>query len=406
MLEFDAGRKTGLIRLFSAGVAELADAQDLGSCTERCRGSTPLSCIGRMLAAALLAAAWSAAGPASARADSLTIHGADGSGFTLDSVRIDRIDGGAVYYQLNGDLKSRPATEVATMQLDDEPDFDSGEAAYQIKHWEDAVTGFSTAMTSSSRDWLKDWIAPRLLESAEHTAHFDAAVTAWTRLAGIDATTAAIERPPLPVEPGALDAAAKQLDAAAQLEKGPSRRLILSMLLDVQNARHDAAAADTVTKELQQTEPAQTAPDAAALQSVEQQTRVTMAQTALNSGQYDQAISVIDSAAAIIVDPALQADALFLRAQALEAKAAGASQPGPWQDAALAYMRVYVHFRDGQASGHSAASLIKTAQIEELRLHDPKAALALYRKVVSEYNGTPEAHQADFEITRLAANGR
>src|SRR5215217_8191552 len=28
-----------------AGVAELADAQDLGSCTERCRGSTPLSCI-------------------------------------------------------------------------------------------------------------------------------------------------------------------------------------------------------------------------------------------------------------------------------------------------------------------------------------------------------------------------
>src|SRR5688572_16323952 len=30
----------------SAGVAELADAQDLGSCTERFRGSTPLSCIG------------------------------------------------------------------------------------------------------------------------------------------------------------------------------------------------------------------------------------------------------------------------------------------------------------------------------------------------------------------------
>ena len=26
-------------------VAELADAQDLGSCTARCRGSTPLSCI-------------------------------------------------------------------------------------------------------------------------------------------------------------------------------------------------------------------------------------------------------------------------------------------------------------------------------------------------------------------------
>src|ERR1700691_395044 len=44
MMEFDAGRKTALIRLFSAGVAELADAQDLGSCTERCRGSTPLSC--------------------------------------------------------------------------------------------------------------------------------------------------------------------------------------------------------------------------------------------------------------------------------------------------------------------------------------------------------------------------
>jgi hypothetical protein len=174
----------------------------------------------------------------------------------------------------------------------------------------------------------------------------------------------------------------------------------------VQTARHDAAAVDAVAKELQQNETAAAPPDADALASVEQQTRITLARTALNGGHYDQVIAQIDSSAAIITDPVLQSDALYLRAQAIEAKAAGASGPEPWQDAALAYLRVYVHFRDGAAAGHSAASLLKAAQIEDLQLHDPQGALALYRKVVSEYKGSAEARQADFEVTRLAANSQ
>jgi hypothetical protein len=329
-------------------------------------------------------------------ADSITTTG----GFTFDGVQIERIDGGQLYYHFQGDLKTKDVADIATMTLDDETDFNAAESAYQQKHWDTATDGYMHELSATDKEWLKDWIAPRLLDAANQAGRFDVAVSAWTRIVAQDASLGAKLRPALPKDQdSSLGTAANELNDAAQSAKGPSRRLMLGLLLDVDTARQDTDAANAVAKQLQQGE-TDTAPAASDMNTAEQDTRIALARAALNDGKYDQAIAAIDAAAGLLTDPGKQSDALFMRAQALEAKAAAAGKSDDWKDAALAYMRVYVHFRD--ADGRAAEALMKTAQIEETDLHEPSAALTLYQKVAGEYKDTLEARQATQEAARLA----
>jgi hypothetical protein len=336
-----------------------------------------------------------------ARADSIVV-----SGVTYSGIHIDRIEAGQIYYTLNGDFKSRSSADIVTMQLDDSPDFNAAETAYQSKQWSAAADGFGRLLDSTDKPWLKSWIAPRLLDAAENLNRFDMVVTAWITIARNDPGVAAKLRPGLPGT-GSFDlnAIARQLDAASQSSAGLSQQLMLGLLLDVDMARQDSAAAATVANELRQSAPAADAAaiDPAIIQSVEQETRLALAAAALNNRQYDQAISIIDTSAALIVDPPRQSQALLIKAQALEAKAAASGDKDAWKDAALAYMRVYVHFRDGPGAVHSPQALMKAAQIEEAHLSEPRAALTLYQKVVNEYKDSLEAAQATPEVNRLAA---
>src|ERR1700722_15226474 len=106
-----------------AGVAELADAQDLGSCTARCRGSTPLSCI--VLCAMCLAAG------AMARGDTIWVGENATNPIEADGVTILRLDGDHVVYDtLGGSEVSKPLSQVQQMAADDEPAFNAAEEAY------------------------------------------------------------------------------------------------------------------------------------------------------------------------------------------------------------------------------------------------------------------------------------
>src|SRR5580704_7821709 len=124
------------------------------------------------------------------------------------------------------------------------------------------------------------------------------------------------------------------------------------------------------------------------MKQVEIESGMALARAALADGKNDDCLKHIDEIAPLLTDPAAQADALFLRAQAVEAMA---QDTQGWEDAALAYMRVYVHFRQGPGSDHSADALLKAATIEQLHLGEPGVAAALYAKVSSEYKGTPAA---------------
>jgi hypothetical protein len=338
------------------------------------------------------------AAPPSLRADSISVQG-----ITYSPVQIDRIESGKIYYRLGGDTKSRPADDLITMSLDDEPEFSAAESAYQQGQWDTAADGFARVLTITSRDWLKDWIAPRLLDSAGRSNRFDKAILGWIRLANLDPDAAAKRRPTLPTDSRQLSAAAQSLDTASRTAKDESRRLMLGMLLDVQTARKDSAASAAVAKLLEANDSlAPPGAAAAPIRSAEQDTRISLAAAAMSNKQYDQVISLIDSSAGTFTDPGRQSDALFLKAQAMEAKADGAATIATWQDVALAYLRVYVHFRDGPGSNHAPAALMHAAQIEETRLHESPAARTLYQKVVNEYKLSNEARQAAIELNSLA----
>ena len=364
----------------------MADAQDLGSCTERCRGSTPLSCI---LWLVLLTA-----GARPLRADSITV-----GNLTFDNVHINRIEAGQVYYSLGGDLKSRSVADVVSLHLDDESDFNAAIDAYQKQQWSAAADGFTKTMSSTDKEWLKDWIVPRQLDAANHANRFFPAVVAWVRLVNHDPSQGAKLRPILPAKPGPeLAAAAKELQSDLASATGAPRRLMLGLLLDVLNGRHDAAGADIVAGQLE-ADPALPAD----MQAVEEDTRLALIRTAVSNGRFDQALKLIDSAGSLITDPDHQSETLFLQAQALEAKTLPGASADNWKDVALAYIRVYVHFRDGPGSSRAPRALLKAAQIEETKLQDPHAALALYQKLASEYKDSPESRLAGHEITRLTA---
>src|SRR6478672_2540975 len=112
----------------TAGVAELADAQDLGSCTARCRGSTPLSCmvpetvmvffrsLARSSTLALALAGCAAVGTG-ARADSLWVSsGGTGKPLQDDNVQITRVEGGALFFRApNGNETKRDFKQVVRM---------------------------------------------------------------------------------------------------------------------------------------------------------------------------------------------------------------------------------------------------------------------------------------------------
>ena len=103
------------------------------------------------------------------------------------------------------------------------------------------------------------------------------------------------------------------------------------------------------------------------------------------------------------LEPAQQADALYLLAQA---KIAGANSTDPNQlkDAALAFMRAAAVCKSMQGQPHVAESLLQVAAIEE-KLKNTKEALALYNQVAAEFKGSPAAAQAQSAAERLTPKG-
>ena len=329
--------------------------------------------------------------PAPLRADAIRLL----NGLTYDGLRIDRVEEGQVYYNLNGQDQSKPVTEVVGLKLDDEPDFDAGEASFELQKWDGAVQGYLAGLSSTQRPWLKQWIAPRLMEAAVHLGRFDAQTAAWVAMVNQDPAAAAKNRPSVPQgDNPQLAAAAVTLNDAAGAAHDPGRRMLLGFLLDVQLSRRDLADADAVAKELE----ADARPDNA--DPAEQGTQVALARLALLEKNYNEALRIIDAASPILTDPDRQAEALFVKAQAMENKAAGDGAADDWKDAALEYLRVYVHF---PASGHAAESLLAAARIEEQDLHEPRPALNLYQKVVSQFGQSAAALEAGQAVKRLNA---
>jgi TolA-binding protein len=323
---------------------------------------------------------------AAARADSVFVSSsAGGKPLEIPEVKILRLDGNMMVFDNNGNESVRPLAEVRQITVDGEDALNAAEAAYVSGDFASAVDGYLKTFRSPSKPWLKDWAAGRLLDSANRSGRFDAAVTAYIDLLENNPSAAQHSKPATPAaDSDYLSTAAGEVQTALDdpALNDAQKVALLSYLVELDDARNDKADADKTAGQLDDLLAKD--PSNPGAQRAMARRHLVAAQQALAAGDADGARQIIEHSASQFIDPRQQADAMWLLAEAQSAKLGFVPDPVELEDCALAYMRVVAHFKDLDGHPHVVESLLKTAQIEE-KLNNPEAARALYDEIVQEY---------------------
>jgi TolA-binding protein len=339
-----------------------------------------------------------------ARADTLWVSstGEPTSAIEFGKVKITgTTDAQMLFSSTAGRESNRPLEQVVRIAIDDEPALTAAEEALVNGKWEPAVDGYLKAIKSTKRDWLKDYIARRLLIAAGKANRFDAAVVAYiTAVLGKSPRSA--EKPAMPDPKSTyLATAVSEVEAALKNTKltADQRQALLSFLLDLHKTRGDQKGMSEVAEQMVKAG-AVAANDPAAAGALARM-RLDVASIAIGNKEYKKAADEINGSRAAFVDPRDQAAALYLLAQAQEGLAG--DDATALADAALAYMRVVAQAKDVQGRPHVADALLKTASILE-RTKNNKDALELYQQVASQFADDPTAAKTAQEAAqRLGA---
>ncbi len=424
----------------------MADAQDLGSCTERCRGSTPLSCILRCtqkiypkrslpredrpgctgshrktrnyhaipLPCYLLYRALDSVRLASfllvlatgASADTVWVRsGASAKGLPFPDVKVEKVQGSDIFFVSEGSGREtrRSLDQVSRIQLDDEPAFSAAEEAYEGGNLAGSIDGYRKAIAASNRDWVKTRSGLRLVEAGNKTSNLSASIVGFAVLSGVDPTSAQAHTPVIPAnaKKADLDAAIEQVKSASNSGNltPAQQKPLLTLLNQLYTANKDTASAGKVLSKLQGVDEAAGGGDSADNTKVKAEVKLNDARAAMAAKDYHGVINAIQDNAALFTDPALQNEALFLLAEAKEATAG--NDKSALMEAAIAYMRVVANFANQPNGTHVAESLLKTALIEEKL--KPEEALSLYKQIATQYKDTPEGKSASENAERLSS---
>lgn len=350
--------------------------------------------------------------PSYCLADKIHVGTAGAGGLVIDGT-IVRIDGENLVIRVQGRDTSREVARIQRLEVDGEPAFTDAERAFALAsvsgtsdadrktNYEKAIDGYQKAVKSTSKPWVRDWSAMRLVDAADKTGRFDAAVTGWIALVQKDAELAAKFKPTLPAQPTSfLNTAAIEVQNAASDAKlnDAQRSQLLGFLLDVHRVRGDDNAAAKVAEQILKSGGDLSDPAAArAMAGV----KLNLAKLALDKKDYDKAMEEVKSASALLVDAPQQADALYILAECAAGKLGTSTDKAQVQDVALAYMRVVAHFKsEPAASARVADALFKAAQLLE-RSDALTDATRAYQQVVDQYENSTHAPKARQAVARL-----
>ncbi len=168
------------------------------------------------------------------------------------------------------------------------------------------------------------------------------------------------------------------------------KAMLLQFELEIQNALGDSKAAAAVVEQILKTG-ALNANDPAT-QKQFGDLKVAVAQMALDNKEFAKATSQIEEAKAVLNDPAQQAAALYILAEAKyqTALANKASEKTAWQDIAIAFMRVVGQFPDRP---QAADAMLRVGACYE-QLKDNEKATAAYTQVTRIFGNSPAAKTA------------
>ena len=324
-----------------------------------------------------------------ATADTLYIGETDKKPIAAAGVKVIDLQGNNLIYQTpGGEQLKKPLSQMQQILIDGETDFDSAEKAFAGGDWAAAVTGYQSAMSSASKQWIKDRSAMRLAQAAAKAGRFDAAVAAYAAVLQRNPDAAATVKPELPADgspqlKAAADAIATALNAASLTDA--QRGSLLGLQLQIERADHDTSAVDATLQQMMRMgnlSPADTAI-----------VKLVSARAAIDAKDFAKAQSEIETNKADFTDPAAQVDALFILAQAREGQLSADASANDLKDVAIDNMKVVAFGKDLAGQPHVADALVHTAQLEE-KLKEPKVALQLYQQVSREYADAPAAATA------------
>lgn len=308
-------------------------------------------------------------------------------------------------YESQGRQVARSIEQIKQLVIDNEPAFNTAEEQFFAAQYDKAVEGYLKTVRSTTKDWLRVFGAVRLADAAGKAGRFDAAVSAYISLVRLNPSLAARYKPAVPAgRTTFLDTAVSELNAArGQVSGDVAKQAILSLLLEVHQARKDQSSANAVLEELLKLNIGSTDDPAAraALAAI----RLGQARHAADAKDWNKVLETIGQNRALFTEPAQQADALYLLAEARYELTDPKNQQA-MLDVALDYMRVVSHFKDVEGRPHVADSLMKTAMIHErLGGEHIATAVALYRQVAAEFASDPAGAAARKAVERLEADG-
>jgi TolA-binding protein len=342
---------------------------------------------------------------ASALADTVWLQSGTGKPIALENVKVQGAqDENLTFTTAAGVSNTKPLDHVPLIKLDDEPAFSAAEDAFSKGNWAAAADDYRKALASTSKDWVKDRSAMRLVEAADKSGNFNDAVAGFIELMKTKPAQATQHKPSIPKgQPAQLDPAITLVKQELQDPKlnNDQKTVLLNYLLELYSAKGDTASAQAVIQQLGKTMPADaSSPEARRIQA---DSKLAEAKQELSQKRFSEAVQALQSNGPLFTDPMQQAEALYVIAEA-KAGAARPDDPDQLKDAALAFMRVVAVCKDMEGKPHVADALLQTAAIEE-KLKNTKEALALYNQVAAEFRGTPLAGTAQQNAARLTAAG-
>ena len=335
-----------------------------------------------------------------ARADTVWLRsGTAANALERPNVKVEKIEDGLLFFRSSQSdrVTERPLEEVIRIQADGEALFNTAEEAFAAGEWDKAASSYQRASASSTKQWVKDRAALRMVSAAEKSGKFSTAVAGWLALLSRDPALAAKYKPQIPAgaKPGSLDAAVTEVERALADTRLPAepRQTLMAYQMELARANGDVKKAQSIGTKMTN------APGGGA----NPQLSLQLAFLALDQRQYEQALKEIDNAAGALTDPEQQTEALYCIA---EARAALAKDDAALKDAALAYMRVVARAKSARVnSPRVAPSLLKTAALQE-KLGAAKEALLLYQQVAEEFKGSDAGTRAAEAAERLSKSAK
>jgi TolA-binding protein len=329
----------------------------------------------------------------------------------FDNVKIEKVDGeNLLFISSSGNETHKKLAEISQVALDDEPALTAAEDAYSKGDFAGSIDGYRKAATDSSKPWVRERAAFRLIDAGTKVPDFQASVAGFATLATFDADAAQRSKPAIPANASASDlktaANAVQNAAGAKGLSADQQRALLNFQVELLSAAKDTDGASAALNMLSKLGGSSAAsaggsPDdnlAASRARVDQ--KLNEARVAFAQKDYQKASSVLLGAGDGITSPDQQDEALFLLAQAKEQLAG--DDPKALMDAAIAYMRVVANFQKVPGALHIPDALMKTAAIEE-KIAKPEEALKIYNDVATAFPGTASAQSASDNAARISA---